>query len=116
MRRRKSSDEGLTDGEWTIHLSLEEPIGSMLIAKVDVFSDSVFSTDPGALDLLSASKMLEKKAGAVMKSDSCKDRNDIAGQSIDIEWHVCDTSVQLLKKLKACVGDQDTNLRVFQTR
>ena len=33
-----------------------------------------------------------------MKSDSCKNRNDTAGQSIDIEWHVCrgDTSVQIL--------------------
>ena len=37
-----------------------------------------------------------------MKSDSCKNRNDIAGESIDIEWHVCfgETSVQMLEKLQ----------------
>ena len=33
--------EGLTDGEWTNHLLLEELIGSMLNAKVRVFSDSL---------------------------------------------------------------------------
>ena len=33
-----------------------------------------------------------------MKSNSCKNRNDSAGQSIDIEWHVCPggTSVHIL--------------------
>ena len=34
-----------------------------------------------------------------MKSDNCKNRNDIAGQSIDIDWHVCpgDKPVQILQ-------------------
>ena len=37
-----------------------------------------------------------------MESDSCKNSNDIEGQSIYIEWHVFlgDTSVQTLKMLK----------------
>ena len=37
-----------------------------------------------------------------LESNSCKNRNDFAGQSIGMEWHVClgDTSVQLLHKLK----------------
>ena len=61
------SDEGLTDGEWK-HLLLEESI----TAQVNVFSDSVFCTGPGALDPISASKLREKKAEAVMKSDNCK--------------------------------------------
>ena len=62
-----------------------------------------FCTAPGALDPISDSEFWEKKAEAVMKSNSCKNRKDIAGQSIDIEWHVClgDTSVQILQQLKA---------------
>ena len=42
-----------------------------------------------------------------MKSNSCKNRNDIAGQSIEIEWHVClgDTSLQMLQKLKAFMSE-----------
>ena len=38
-----------------------------------------------------------------MKSSSCKNINDIAAQSIDIEWDVSlgDTSVQILQKLKS---------------
>ena len=42
-----------------------------------------------------------------MKSDNCKNRNDIAGQSIDLEWHVCpgDTSVQPLRKLQEFVSE-----------
>ena len=42
-----------------------------------------------------------------MKSNSCQNRNDIAGQSIDIEWHVCagDTSVQILQKPKAFMSE-----------
>ena len=61
-----------------------------------------FRTGPGALDPNSASTIWEKKAEDCMKSDSCKNRNDIAVESIDIEWHVClgDTSVQIVRKLK----------------
>ena len=77
--------------EWESHPILEEPIGSMLTANVH--------TGP-AMDPLSASKILEKKAEAVRKRDSCKNRNDNAVLSIDTEWHVCpgDTSVQILQK------------------
>ena len=37
-----------------------------------------------------------------MKSDSCRNRNVHAGQSMDMEWHVClgDTSAQKLHKLQ----------------
>ena len=37
-----------------------------------------------------------------MKNDSCKNRNDTAGKSIDIAWHVClgDTSVQVVQHLQ----------------
>ena len=91
------------------HLSLEETIGSMFTAKVDVFSDSVFCTAPGALVSFSASKNWDRKAEAVMKSDNCKNRNDIAGQSTDIECHRC----------KYCTGYKNscwrkgTHLRAF---
>ena len=42
-----------------------------------------------------------------MKSDNCKNRNDIADQPTDIQWHVYpdDTSVQILPKL-IHLGDQ----------
>ena len=38
-----------------------------------------------------------------MNGDNCRNRNDIAGQSINIGWHVClgDTSVQILHKLRS---------------
>ena len=71
------------------HLLLEEPIGSMLTAKVRVFSNSFFCTGPRVLDRVSASQIWGEKAEAVVKSTDRKDRNDIAGQPIDIEWHVC---------------------------
>ena len=42
-----------------------------------------------------------------MKSACCKNRNDIAGRSIDIERHVCpgDTSVQLLHQLQELMSE-----------
>ena len=45
---------------------------SMRTAEVHVFSDSVFSTSPGALNSVSASKSGEQEPEAVMKSDTCK--------------------------------------------
>ena len=50
-----------------------------------------------------------RKAEDVVKSNSCKNRNDVASQSIDIEWHVYlgDTFVQRLR---------GRDLRVSQTR
>ena len=67
-----------------VNISLQEPIGSMLTAKVR-----------------------EKKAETVMRNYSCKSRIDIAGESIDIEWHVClgDTSVQILQKLPGFMSE-----------
>ena len=49
----------------------------------------------------------KKKTGAAMKSNSCKNRNDIAGHSIDLEWHVClgDTSVHILRKLQEFISE-----------
>ena len=57
----------------------------MLTARVHVFSDSVFCTGPGALEPTTASKKWEKKADDDMKNNSCKNRNDMAGQSMVIE-------------------------------
>ena len=72
----------------------------MLTATVHVFSASVFCTGPG----IGSNRCYQncEKAETVVKGDNCKNRNDIAGQSIDIEWHMClgDTSVQLLHKLQ----------------
>ena len=63
------SDKGLTDGEWRLHHSLKEPIGSMFAAKVHVFSDSVFSTSPLTLDPTCASNFWDTNSEAVMKRD-----------------------------------------------
>ena len=54
---------------------------------------------PCALDPISASKIGEESRTC---KNNCKNGNDIAGQSIDIEWHVCfgDTSVQILCMLQ----------------
>ena len=80
---------------------------SMLTAKVHVFSDSVFCTGPGSLDSTSALTFLENTAHAVMKTDKSQNRNNIAGQSIDIELHVCpgDTLVQILHKLQEFMSE-----------
>ena len=42
-----------------------------------------------------------------MKSDICKNRDNTAGRSIDIQWHVClgDTSVQLLHELQEFMSE-----------
>ena len=60
-----------------------------------------------AMDPNSASKVWEKKAEAVMKSDTCKNRNDIAGQSTDFEWQVRpgETSVQILQMLQGFMSE-----------
>ena len=52
-----------------------------------------------------------------MKSDKSKNRSDITGQTIDMEWRVClgDTSVQILQKLQGFTLETGTHLRVFQT-
>ena len=88
------------------HLFVEEPTGSMLTDKVRDFSDSVFLSGPGALEAFSASTVWKKKAEDVMRRESCKNRRDTAGQSIDIEWHVClgDTSVHMLQKLQVLMS------------
>ena len=41
------------------------------------------------------------------ESDNCENRNDIAGQSVDIELHVRagDTSVQILQKLQGFMSE-----------
>ena len=48
-----------------------------------------------------------KKAETVITSDSCKNRNDITSQSIEVEWHVCpgDGSVQILRRLKVFISE-----------
>ena len=85
MRDEKEfSDESATDDDWKSHFLLEEPIGSTHTAKVHVFSNSFFGTGSGASDPASVSKYL--KANFVLTMNSCKNRNDIAGQSNDVEW------------------------------
>ena len=76
------SDACLTNGDWKNHLLLEVPNGSMLAAKALVLSHSVFCTVSGSLDSTSATTNNEMKAQAVMKSDNCMNRSDIAGDTI----------------------------------
>ena len=42
-----------------------------------------------------------------MQGDKCRNRNDIAGQSMDIEWHVWlgDMSLQILHKLQEFMSE-----------
>ena len=49
----------------------------------------------------------DSKAEAVMKGDTRNNRNDIAGQSMDIERHVCpvNTSVPILHKLQEFMSE-----------
>ena len=93
----------------------KEAKGSMHTAQVHA---SVFCTDPGALDPSSAFGIGTRQAEAVMKSNSCKRRNDIAGQSIDIERHVClaDTSVQILQKHNAFMAETGHEHASFSDR
>ena len=50
------------------------------------------------------------------KSDSCKNRNDIASQSIEIEWHVCPgRHFWANKYFESSVGKPSTNLGTFRT-
>ena len=88
------------------HLLFEEPLGSVFTA-VHVFSESVFCKDPDALGASSASEIWTKKFEAAKKSNSCKNISDIAGHSIEIDWHAClgDTSVQIWQKLKAVMSE-----------
>ena len=64
----------------------------------------------------SASRIL-KKAENGMRNHSSKNRNDIAGQSLDIELHVFlgDTSVQILQKLKVFMLETGHDPGSFQT-
>ena len=50
----------------------------------------------------------EKKAEDVMKRNILKNRNDIAGQPIEIEWHVFPgaTSMQIAGTQRIYVGDR----------
>ena len=59
----------------------------------------------------------EKKAEIFMKSDTARKETTIAGQSIDIEWHVClgDTSVPILHEATRIRRRPGTQQRVFQT-
>ena len=43
----------------------------------------------------------------VMRSVKCNKRNDIAGQTIETDWHVCpgDTSVQMLHKVQEFMSE-----------
>ena len=58
------------------HLILEEPVGSMLTAKVHVFPTQFSALVLGGHSTI---RTWEKKAEAVTNSDSRKNRSDIAG-------------------------------------
>ena len=91
----------------------------MLSTTVRVFSDSVFCTAPSELDPIGACKSVQKKAEAGMKSGSLKkNRNAIAGKSIDIEWHVfpSETSVQTVQKLRAFMSGTWRGPEIFLDR
>ena len=81
------SGEGLTDGEWKNSYISRRVDWKRAYCKMHVFSDS--------------------KAEAVMKGDTRSNRNDIAGQSMDIERHVCpvNTSVPILHKLQEFMSE-----------
>ena len=100
------------------HLLFDEPIGSMLTAEVHVFSDSGFCTSRGVLDPTSASGYGEKTTENVMKSHNCTNRNDIASQSVDVDWHVClgDMSVQVLQRLQVFTSETEHEPGSFPDR
>ena len=90
----------------------------MLTVNAHVFSDSVFlhgSRCVGSNQCFF--KHAEKKVVEVMKSNSCKNSNDIARQSTDI-GHVClgDTSVQILQKLGAFMTENRHEPESFPDR
>ena len=64
-------------------------------------------------------KLENRRQKDVMKSDSCKNRKDTAGEPIDIEWHVClgELSVQILKKsCKDSCRRSRTHWKALRTR
>ena len=86
-------------------------------AKVHVFSDTVFCTGPGALDLISASQIVEQKAEAVMKSGKRKKQKR---HCRSVDWH-CMARVLVTHLCKYCTSYKNscrrpgTHLRFFQT-
>ena len=81
-------------------------------------TDSVFCTGQGALDPFSAAAIWNLRQQQLCKGTAASTATTFAGQSHEIEWHVClgDMSVQILRKLKAChVGKLSTNLKTFWT-
>ena len=91
----------------------------MLTPRVHDFSDSIFCTAPSALDPTRASIFWDKKEEDVVKRNSCKNKNDIAGQSINIERHVCPGDTRLRKHCKSSKHScrrWGTDLRLFGTK
>ena len=80
------SVEGLADGVRRNHLLLDERLGAFSLQKYTSSLRLSLLHRPRFAGCHQCFKTLEKKAEAVMKSDNCKNRNDIAGESIDIEW------------------------------
>ena len=85
---RSCRGEGLANDEWESHLLLEDPTGSILTAKVHLFMDTQFIVQVVLHWIQPVLLSLEKKAKHVLSRDSCKNRNQSAGQLIDIQWHV----------------------------
>ena len=108
------SDECLTDGEFQNPLLLEEPIGSMLTVKAHVFSDSVFCAGPWRIGPNLCLK-IGKKTELLVKSDTCKNSNDIASQLIDIECVLETCLCKYCASYKSSCRRPGMNFRVFQT-
>ena len=105
LRDGRFSCEGLTADEWKGPQLQCVSSQTLCSALVQVAGD-----ETGALVIW------KKSQNMVLRSNRCKNRNDIAGQPIGIEWRVfLDTSVHELQKIKFSCWKLDTTLIVCQT-
>ena len=113
-----NSDEGLTDDGWNHHVLLEELLEEAS-QPTRMSSRTQLSAQAQKLWIRPVLvNMWKRKQKQIMKSDTCKNRNDIAGQSIDLEWHECpaDTSVQILHELQVVMSETGHEPESFPDR
>ena len=106
------SGECLTDGEWKNSRSRLGACAHACLLKLSLLHRHRFA------GFYQGVKTWENTADAVMKSVNCKkNRNDIACQTIQVEWHVSpgDTSVQMLQNVQFFMSDNGAHPIVFQT-
>ena len=86
---------------------------SVIVRDEEPFSDEGLTVNGRIQSVL---QKMVKRRQKYMKSDSSKNRNDVAGQSIDIEWHVCTgVACRYCTSYKSSCRRPGTNLTVFQT-